>query len=82
MYNNILYYLKKVAEKRKKLQGLGKLPCGAKVICHLPAVGTCKISRISSMQNRVFFPVFPQVNTSHFHQRVGILRDSLAIDND
>jgi len=49
MYNNNLYYLKKVAEKRKKLQGLSKLPCGAKVICHLPAVGTCEIARISSM---------------------------------
>ena len=60
MYNNNLYYLKKVAEKRKKLQGLSKLPCGAKVICHLPAVGTCEISRISSMQTLAFFSVFPQ----------------------
>ena len=82
MYNNNLYYLKKVAEKRKKLQGLSKLPCGAKVICHLPAVGTCEIARIFSMQTPAFFSVFPQVNTSHFHQRVGILRDGLAVDND
>ena len=37
MYNNIFYYLKKVAEKRKKLQGLSKL--NAKVICrHLALV--------------------------------------------
>ena len=39
--------------------GLGKL--NAKVICHLPAVGTCKISKSASMPTPAFFPVFPQL---------------------
>ena len=35
------------------MQGLSKLPCGAKVICHLPAVGTCEISKSASMRRYI-----------------------------
>ena len=52
---------KKFTGKREKLHGLGKLTCGAKVICHLPAVGTCEISKSASMPTPAFFFVFPQI---------------------